>query len=93
MPAKASRKPLSRERVLAAAVALADTWGIQALTMRRLAADLSVEAMSLYYYEYFVKSSVSVRDVHCGWCENTVIMAAVRSSWQRCRRRRRRSHR
>jgi len=48
--AKASRKPLSRERVLAAAVALADTQGIQALTMRRLAAELNVEAMSLYYH-------------------------------------------
>lgn len=35
---------------MAAAVALADTQGIQALTMRRLAADLSVEAMSLYYH-------------------------------------------
>ena len=50
MVAKASRKPLSRERVLAAAVALADTQGIQALTMRRLAAELNVEAMSLYYH-------------------------------------------
>jgi AcrR family transcriptional regulator len=47
---KASRKPLSRERVLAAAIALADTQGTQALTMRRLAGDLNVEAMSLYYY-------------------------------------------
>ena len=44
------REPLSRERVLAAAVALADTDGIGALTMRRLAADLGVEAMSLYYH-------------------------------------------
>ena len=50
MAAKASRKPLSRERVLAAAVALADAHGIQALTMRRLADDLHVEAMSLYYH-------------------------------------------
>ena len=50
MAAKASRKPLSRERVLAAAVALADTEGLQSLTMRRLAADLEVEAMSLYYH-------------------------------------------
>jgi AcrR family transcriptional regulator len=48
--AKAFRKPLSRERVLAAAVALADTEGIQSLTMRRLAAALDVEAMSLYYH-------------------------------------------
>jgi AcrR family transcriptional regulator len=33
-----------------AAVALVDAEGIQALTMRRLAADLGVEAMSLYYH-------------------------------------------
>jgi len=44
------REPLSRERVLAAAVALADAAGLPALTMRRLAADLGVEAMSLYYH-------------------------------------------
>jgi AcrR family transcriptional regulator len=48
--AKAFREPLSRERVLAAAVALVDAQGLQALTMRRLAADLDVEAMSLYYH-------------------------------------------
>src|SRR5687768_5014537 len=46
--AQASRTPLSRERVIAAAVAVADAEGLQALTMRRLAADLGVEAMSLY---------------------------------------------
>jgi AcrR family transcriptional regulator len=50
MGAKTSREPLSRERTLAAAVALADTAGLRALTMRRLAADLGVEAMSLYYH-------------------------------------------
>jgi AcrR family transcriptional regulator len=36
--------------VLAAAVAIADSEGLKALTMRRLAADLDVEAMSLYYH-------------------------------------------
>lgn len=45
-----SREPLSHERMLEAAVAVADTEGLQALTMRRLAADLGVEAMSLYYH-------------------------------------------
>ncbi|MDG6107871.1 TetR/AcrR family transcriptional regulator C-terminal domain-containing protein [Dactylosporangium aurantiacum] len=50
MARRADRPPLSRERVLAAAVALADGHGIQALTMRRLAVDLGVEAMSLYYH-------------------------------------------
>jgi len=50
MGAKTSREPLSRERTLAAAIALTDTAGLKALTMRRLAADLGVEAMSLYYH-------------------------------------------
>ena len=45
-----SRVPLSRERVLSAAVSLADEGGIEALTMRKLARELGVEAMSLYYH-------------------------------------------
>ena len=40
--------PLSRERVLRAALALADEGGIESLTMRRLGQELGVEAMSLY---------------------------------------------
>lgn len=43
-----SRLPLSRERVLQAAIALADQGGIESLTMRKLARTLGVEAMSLY---------------------------------------------
>ena len=42
------RVPLNRERVLAAAVPLADQGGFESLTMRRLAKELGVEAMSLY---------------------------------------------
>jgi AcrR family transcriptional regulator len=42
------RTALNRERVLRAAVALADTDGIAALSMRRLGNELGVEAMSLY---------------------------------------------
>lgn len=46
--AAARRTPLNRERVLRAAVELADREGIDALSMRRLGQQLSVEAMSLY---------------------------------------------
>ena len=42
------RAPLSRERVLRAAIELADEGGIDALSMRRLGQELGVEAMSLY---------------------------------------------
>jgi AcrR family transcriptional regulator len=48
--AVASRPPLSRDRVLHAAVELADRDGIGALTMRNLAQELGVEAMSLYHH-------------------------------------------
>jgi AcrR family transcriptional regulator len=44
------RIPLSRERVLRAAVGLADEAGIESLTMRRLAERLGSEPMSLYYH-------------------------------------------
>jgi AcrR family transcriptional regulator len=42
--------PLSKERVLRAAVALAARDGIESLTMRRLADELGAGAMSLYHY-------------------------------------------
>jgi len=48
MSATGRRTPLSKERVLNAAMALADSDGIEALSMRRLAQELGVEAMSLY---------------------------------------------
>jgi AcrR family transcriptional regulator len=44
------RAPVTRERAVAAAVALADVEGLGALTMRRLAQELGVEAMSLYHH-------------------------------------------
>ena len=45
-----SRVALSRDRALQVAVELADAGGIEALTMRKLAEALGVEAMSLYHH-------------------------------------------
>lgn len=42
------RTPLNRQRVLEAAIDLADREGLGALSMRRLGKELGVEAMSLY---------------------------------------------
>jgi len=42
------RQSLSRERVLEAALSLADTHGLDSVSMRNLAQTLGVEAMSLY---------------------------------------------
>ncbi|TFC55439.1 TetR family transcriptional regulator [Cryobacterium sp. TMT2-15-1] len=50
-PRKTASEPrvrLNRERVIGAAIALADSGGLDALTMRRLGDDLNVEAMSVY---------------------------------------------
>jgi AcrR family transcriptional regulator len=44
------RVPLSRERVLRGAVAVADSGGIGSLTIRSLAQHLGAKPMSLYYY-------------------------------------------
>jgi AcrR family transcriptional regulator len=49
-PSTETRTPLSKERVLQAAVSLADRDGIESLTMRNLAHEVGVEAMSLYYH-------------------------------------------
>jgi len=45
-----ARTPLSRERVLETAVALAQREGLESLTMRRLADELGAGAMTLYHY-------------------------------------------
>ncbi len=47
-PATAPRTPLTRGRVLRAAVALADEHGVDALSMRKLAREVGFEVMSLY---------------------------------------------
>lgn len=50
MAARGRPRTLSRERVLSAAVVRADRTGLDGLTMRALAEDLGVEAMSLYHH-------------------------------------------
>jgi AcrR family transcriptional regulator len=60
---RSERRPLSRERVLRAAVDLADAGGIEALSMRKLGQELGVEAMSLYNHV------VNKDDLHAGMVE------------------------
>ena len=45
-----SREPLSRDRVLAAALAVADEGGLPGLTIRSLAQRLGAKPMSVYHY-------------------------------------------
>jgi AcrR family transcriptional regulator len=44
------REPLTRDRVLQGAVALADEIGVDAMTMRKLASALGVKPMTIYHH-------------------------------------------
>ncbi len=49
-PGRGRRSPFSCEAITAAAVALADAEGLDAVTMRRMAAEVGAGVMSLYSY-------------------------------------------
>lgn len=50
MDGAGEREPVTRERLFRRALEIIDADGLAALTMRRLAADLGVEAASLYHH-------------------------------------------
>jgi AcrR family transcriptional regulator len=50
VPRKANTPTLTREQIVSAAMAIVDRDGLDALSMRRLAAELDVGTMSLYYH-------------------------------------------
>jgi len=49
-PKAGEKTPLSRQRILDAALRIVDRDGLEALSMRKIGAELQVEAMSLYRY-------------------------------------------
>jgi AcrR family transcriptional regulator len=49
-PARAAREPLSRERIEIAALQLIERDGLDGFSIRKLAADLGCEAMSVYHH-------------------------------------------
>ena len=73
------KEPLSRERVLAAALRLADEEGIEALTMRRLGQELGVEAMTLYYH---VGSKDELLDALVDIVTDEFELAALGTDWK-----------
>ncbi len=73
------RTPLSRERVLCAAIVLADRGGIESLTMRRLGHDLRVEAMSLYNH---VADKDDILDGIVDLVFSEIAMPSGRADWK-----------
>ena len=79
------RAPLSRERVLRAAVAYADANGIGSLTMRKLGEALGVEAMSLYNH---VANKADVLDGMIDLIFGEIDLSADGSGWRSAMRNR-----
>jgi AcrR family transcriptional regulator len=84
-PSAAPRTPLSRERVLHAAIALADTSGIDSLTMRNLGQTLQVEAMSLYNH---VANKDDILDGIVDLVFSEIALPTDRADWKAAMRRR-----
>ena len=77
--------PLSRERVLCAALRLADEGGIESLSMRKLAEELGVQAMSLYNHV------TNKDDVLCGIVDivvGEIEVPSLETDWKTAMRRR-----
>lgn len=80
-----SRTPLNKERVLRAAVALADEIGISSLSMRKLGQALGVEAMSLYRH---VANKDDVLDGIVDIVASEIEMPSIGGDWKTVMRRR-----
>jgi AcrR family transcriptional regulator len=84
-PSTAPRTPLTRDRILRAAVALADRDGVGALSMRRLARELGVEAMSLYHH---VAGKDALLDGMVDLVFGEIELPAAETGWKTAMRRR-----
>ena len=84
-PSPEPRVPLSRERVLRAAVLLADEDGLESLTMRQLGLRLGVEAMSLYNH---VANKDDLLDGMVDLVVSEIDLPADTVDWQEAMRRR-----
>ena len=79
------RPPLSKERVLQAAVCLADEIGIDSLSMRKLGQKLGVEAMSLYRH---VANKDAILDGIVEIIADEIDVPAIGGDWKLALRRR-----
>lgn len=84
-PSVKPRVPLSRDRVLRAALVLADKSGIESLTMRNLGQKLGVEAMSLYNH---VANKDDILDGITDLVFSEIALPSGRADWKTAMRQR-----
>jgi len=80
-----ARLPLNRDRILAAAVEIADERGVAAITMRAVASRLGVEAMSLYNH---VANKDDILDGMADLVANQFDLPQDADTWREAMRRR-----
>jgi AcrR family transcriptional regulator len=80
-----ARPPLTKERILQAAVDVADRDGLEALTMRRLGSELGVEAMSLYKH---VANKDAILDGIVELVVGEIEIPSEEANWKKAMRRR-----
>jgi AcrR family transcriptional regulator len=79
-----SRPALNREKVLLAAIAIADRDGIDGLSMRKLGEELNVEAMSIYNY---ISNKEELLDAMCDFIVSLFDTPDVNIEWKEALRR------
>jgi AcrR family transcriptional regulator len=84
-PSTKARTPLSRERVLRAAVTVADKSGLESVTMRNVGDKLHVEAMSLYNH---VANKNDMLDGIVDMVFGEISLPAARAPWKSAMRKR-----
>ena len=72
-----ARPALSRERIVTAAVAVADRGGLAAVSMRNVGRELGVEAMSLYHH---LRGKEELLDALADWAFAAITLPAAGSS-------------
>ncbi len=71
--------PLIHGRIIDAAAAVADRGGLNQVSMRTVAKELGVEAMSLYYH---VKNKDALLDALANWVAKQFYLPDVRKHWR-----------
>lgn len=74
-----TRTPLTRQRVLDAAMGLADRIGIEAFTIRKLASELGVKPMAIYHH---VPSKDTILDGIVDLVFSEITLPPVSDSWR-----------
>lgn len=83
-----TQMPLSRKRILQVALRLADEGGIESLSMRKIAQELGVKAMSLYNH---VKNKDEIMDGIVDLVASEIELPSLEVDWQEAMRQRAKS--